>query len=158
MHAEAQAWIHRLSLAPHPEGGWYRETYKSDILVETARGPRPAGTVIYFLLAGDNVSHLHRLAADEIWHFYAGGPLTLHLLAADGPRSLNLGPAALQAVVPAHTWFGAWLNPGTAYALVGCTMAPGFDFDDFELGAKAELLRRFPQQRDLIETLAIEAE
>lgn len=158
MHAEAQAWIHHLSLAPHPEGGWYRETYKSDTLVETARGPRPAGTVIYFLLAGDDVSHLHRLAGDEIWHFYAGGPLTIHLLETDGRRSLKLGPDARQAVVPAQTWFGARLNPGTDYALVGCTMAPGFDFADFELGAKAELLARFPQQRELIEALALEAE
>ena len=153
MHTEAQAWIEKLQLQPHPEGGWYRESYRAETQVETPSGPRAVGTCIWFLLAGADVSHLHRLAADEIWHFYAGGPLTIHLLTEKGHQSLALGPGRFQQIVPAHTWFGSDLDTGTDYALVGCTMAPGFDFADFEMGSRASLLAEFPQHAGLIEKL-----
>jgi predicted cupin superfamily sugar epimerase len=151
----ARDWIERLGLMPHPEGGWYAESWRASELVATPRGQRPAGTAIYFLLGQGERSHLHRLAADEIWHFYAGGPLSLHLLQGEADLSLPLGPEALQQRVPAGTWFGAEPDPGSAYSLVGCTMAPGFDFADFELGSKARLLAQYPQQSTLIERLGL---
>lgn len=154
--AAARRWIETLGLAPHPEGGWYAESWRASEFVTTPRGPRPAGTAIYFLLGQGERSHLHRLAADEIWHFYAGSPLTLHLLQGEAQLSLPLGPEALQQRVPAGTWFGAEPDPGSAYSLVGCTMAPGFDFADFELGKKSALLARFPGHAALITRLCLE--
>lgn len=153
----AQTWIERLKLKPHPEGGWYTESYRAEQQIETPRGTRAAATAIYFLLQAGEASHFHRLCADEIWHFYAGGPLTLHLLNAQGPRQLALGPNQLQAVIPADSWFAARPDAGTAYTLVGCTMAPGFDFADFELGTKQALLAAFPAERELIETLTLDS-
>lgn len=155
MHSAARAWIDTLGLQPHPEGGWYRETYRSELTVPTPRGQRPAATAIYYLLCQGESSHLHRLAADEIWHFYAGGPLTLFLLQAPGTEALRIGPGRPQAVVPAKTWFGAQPDAGSEYALVGCTMAPGFDFADFELGDPHELLLTYPAQQALIARLSL---
>lgn len=153
MNPEARQWIDKLKLQPHPEGGWYSETYRSDQMVDTPRGRRPAGTAIYFLLTGQEVSHLHRLQADELWHYYAGGPLALHLIHHDGYEALRLGPTHLMQCVPANVWIGASLDYPHNYTLVGCTMAPGFDFADFELADRATLLDRFPQYPALIERL-----
>ena len=159
----AADWIARLRLAPHPEGGWYRETYRA---AESAtglparfEGPRSYSTAIYFLLAAGAVSRLHRIKSDEVWHFYAGDALLLSVIKPDGALTVHrLGPAddagALpQAVVPAGAWYGAQLAPGGAWALTGGTVAPGFDFADFELGERAALLAQFPQHRALIEAL-----
>lgn len=161
----AAGWIAALALAPHPEGGWFRETYRaSDVLPRAhlpARfgGPRAVSTAIYFLLRRGEFSALHRIRSDEIWHLYAGGPLGLTLLYPDGRATrLRLGTDvtrgdAPQAVVPAGCWYGAWLEDGAPFALTGGTVAPGFDFEDFELGTRRELLARFPQHRALIEPL-----
>ncbi|HXU87649.1 MAG TPA: cupin domain-containing protein [Methylomirabilota bacterium] len=156
-------WIARLGLVPHPEGGWYRETYRSAEssadLPARFGGPRTLSTAIYFLLAGDVVSRLHRIKSDEVWHFYAGDPLLLSVIAPDGALTVHrLGRAddrnALpQAVVPAGAWYGAQLAPGGAWALTGGTVAPGFEFGDFELGERRTLLAQFPQHRALIEAL-----
>jgi hypothetical protein len=169
---EALAWIRRLGLEPHPEGGHYRETYRSSARIGACclgagfEGDRPVCTAIHYLLAGDDVSALHRIRSDEVWHFHAGAPLTLHLLEPGaGYRAVVLGcdPGrghAPQAVVPAGLWFGATVGapevpPGaSAYALVSCTVAPGFDFRDFELADRAALLREFGEVRHLIERLA----
>lgn len=174
--ATADDWIARLRLEKHPEGGWFRETYRA---AETLTGvglptrftvTHPVSTAIYFLLRRDEFSALHRLRADEVWHFYAGSPLTLHLVAPDGALSeIELGCTApagsgptfdwagapYQAVVPAGHWFGATLEgvPADGFALVGCTVAPGFIFEDFELGDRADLIAHFPQHRALIERL-----
>lgn len=156
MPSQAEHWIQTLELQRHPEGGWYRETYRSDQQVETPAGPRPASTAIYFLLGAGEASHFHRLSSDEIWHFYAGGPLTIHLLTESGYQQLPLGPEHLQAVVPAHTWFAAEPDTQTDSCLVGCTMAPGFDFADFELGNKTDLSALFPAQKALIDKLALD--
>jgi uncharacterized protein len=161
----AKFWVEQLGLTPHPEGGYYRQTYRSavtireDALPPGFAGARPVATCIYFLLAEDNFSALHRLKSDEIWHFYAGGTVEVHVISREGQHSvirLGADPRAgevLQAVVPAGTWFGSLLPSPNSYALVGCTVAPGFDFSDFELGARAELVRLYPQHRELISRL-----
>lgn len=137
---DAQAWIERLRLEKHPEGGYYRETY---------RNKDGHSTAIYFLLPADEVSMFHRIKSDEVWHFYEGNELTIHILE---PRAdMVIGPGAFQAVVPGGLWFGATVAKG--FALVGCTVAPGFKFADFELGDRAELTRQFPQHQVLIERL-----
>jgi predicted cupin superfamily sugar epimerase len=147
--------VHSLALEPHPEGGWYRETWRSALTVTTARGPRAAGSSILYLLDEGAVSVLHRLAWDEVWHLHAGGPLRLHLLAADGARTVTLDAGGtapdFQAVIPAGTWFGAEADPG--WALVGCTMAPGFAWEDYELGRRAELLEAHRGCAELIRRL-----
>jgi predicted cupin superfamily sugar epimerase len=151
--------VERLGMKPHPEGGYYAETYRARELVETPRGRRPASTAIYFLLPAGTKSCLHRIQSDEAWHFYMGGPLVVEQIAPDGSASrARLGPGiaageSLQHVVPAGHWFGAAPYPGTKFSLVGCTVAPGFDFADFELGKKADLLRQYPQAKDVIERL-----
>ncbi len=128
----ANALITQLDLQPHPEGGWYRETWRAP-----GEG-RTSGTAIYFLLEKGQSSHWHRVDAAEIWHFYAGAPLALHISAtANGPaKTALLGPdlstgARPQRIVPAHYWQAAETTGD--YTLVGCTVSPGFEFSGFEL-------------------------
>jgi predicted cupin superfamily sugar epimerase len=161
----ATAWIQRLGLSPHPEGGYYRELYRSSetvaagCLPERFGGPRPFSTAIYFLLEGTQVSALHRIKSDEAWHFYAGSPLCIDAISAQGKHlRFKLGPDPTRGetffqLVPAGCWFGARLvRPGPeAFALVGCTVAPGFDFADFELAERETLSSEYPQHRELIE-------
>ncbi len=127
--------VRRLGLVPHPEGGHFRETFRDARLVE---GARAASTAIYFLLAAGERSHWHRIDAAEVWHFYAGAPLVLETAAhaASAVTRLTLGPDLAagehpQAVVPAGTWQAA--ESRGAWTLVGCTVAPGFAFERFEL-------------------------
>ena len=141
----------RLGLAPHPEGGFYRETY---------RGPRDVSTAILYLLPEGAKSRLHRIASDELWHFHLGGPLELVELAPSGSAvttilgsDLERGEV-LQKAVAAGRWFGARLRPGAGWCLVGCTVAPGFDFADLQLGRRDELIASFPAARAEIEALA----
>lgn len=126
--------IKLLNLRPHPEGGWYGETFRA----EAQDGGRPSSTAIYYLLEADQVSAWHRVDADEVWHYYAGSPLVLTLSPPDGvgAKSLHLGSDLMagqrpQAVVPAGWWQAA--ESLGAFSLVGCTVAPGFDFAGFEL-------------------------
>lgn len=164
----AQYWIERLNLSAHPEGGYYRETYRAelsiprDALPPQFSGPRLVSTAIYFLLEGENFSAFHRLRSDELWHFYAGSPITVHVIEPDGACSeIQLGAApeageVLQAAVKAGRWFASRVRDPKTFALAGCTVAPGFDFADFELGKRAELVRLYPQHRKLIESLTRE--
>lgn len=131
---QAAEIITALDLRPHPEGGWFRETWRA----EAAAGTRPAGTAIYFLLAAGERSHWHRVDATEIWHFHAGSPLALRLgRDASGPAETRvLGPdlgagARPQLIVPAGYWQAA--ESTGAHTLVSCTVSPGFTFDGFEL-------------------------
>lgn len=161
----AEYWIHHLSLQPHPEGGFFRETYRSPLhiaqpaLPACFQGPRSASTAIYFLLAGEDFSALHRLAADEVWHFYAGSTLLVHSIDLEGNHGiirLGQNPDAgeqFQCVIPAGHWFGCCLERLDTYAVVGCTVAPGFDFADFEMARRADLIARYPQHRKVIEKL-----
>ena len=162
MARTAAEWIASLRLLPHPEGGFYRETYRAqDVIVGghlPARfgGARACSTAIYFLLRGGQVSLLHRIKSDEIWHFYAGSPLTLALIRPDGRlQAHRLGPdpergESFQVLVPAGCWYGATVDDSAGYALVGGTVAPGFDFADFELADREMLLASFPQHRQTI--------
>lgn len=165
--SRAAELIRELALLPHPEGGHYRQVYAADeaipagALPDRFGGDRPFSTSIYYLLAGSERSRLHRIASDELWHFYAGAPLTIVTLDdGGGRRDLGLGPdlaagERYQLVVPAGRWFGAALSESDpdAFALVGCTVAPGFDFADFELADAAALRARFPQHAALIDRL-----
>jgi predicted cupin superfamily sugar epimerase len=157
---DAQYWIKKLQLARHPEGGYFKETYRSNETIRAAGLPprfdedRAFSTAIYFLLTGDDRSALHRIKSDEMWHFYAGSELTIHVIEPTGNYGqIKLGGDRFQAVVPAGCWFGATVEQRQAYALVGCTVAPGFDFADFELAKRDELIAQFPQHRVIIERL-----
>lgn len=163
----ADEWIRALDLVPHPEGGLYRETYRAkEILAASAlprryAGRRPFSTAIYFLLRSGEVSRLHRLRSDEVWHFYDGNPLCLHVFSPKGRYSspvLGWRPGRgerFQYVVPRGAWFGAEVIGSDSFSLIGCTIAPGFKFADFELGEKSELIKRFPRRRCLIERLTV---
>lgn len=165
---DATYWVKRLGLEPHPEGGYYRQTYRSEITIARQAlpagfgGDRAASTAIYFLLAGKNFSAFHRLRSDEVWHFYAGSPLLVHVIDLSGKHStLFLGSVldvgqTLQAVVPAGCWFASHVWDWKSYTLVGCTVAPGFDFEDFEMGKREALARQYPQHREIIQRLTRE--
>lgn len=147
--ARIEALIGRLQLAPHPEGGWYREIFRSAAAVhpQDGRGDRPALTTIFFLLAGGEISRWHRVTSDEVWHLYEGGPLELTVAppAADRIDRIVLAPA-LEADGPMHTVPASWwqtARPLGDYALMGCTVGPGFDFADFSfLRDEGELVER----------------
>lgn len=162
---DAKHWIERLRLEPHPEGGYFRQTYRSELIIppqampSSFNGPRAVSTAIYFLLEGNNFSAFHRLRSDEMWHFYAGSPLLVHVIEPAGKHSTIFLGTNLeveqepQAVVRAGCWFASHAWDWKSWALVGCTVAPGFDFEDFELGKRAELVAAYPQHRALIERL-----
>jgi len=161
----ARYWIDKLQLAPHPEGGYYRQTYSSqltiprDALPPGFAGPRAASTAIYFLIEDENFSAFHRLRSDELWHFYAGSSLLVHGIDPTGAYSKNLlgkDPDAgevFQAVVPAGNWFASHVADWKSWALVGCTVAPGFDFADFELAKRDQLSSTYPQHKEIIHRL-----
>ncbi len=147
----ADELIKILGLKPHPEGGYYRETYRGPGLIPDSAPPRFYSTAIYYLLVPGAVSQLHRLSCDELFHFYMGDPVTWVLLTTAGKmEKVALGQdlpqgQRLQMLVPAGTWFGGYLNEGGRYALMGTTVAPGFEFEDFELAGRDELLKAFPE-------------
>ena len=146
---DAEAVVRRLGLLPHPEGGFYRETFRSALTLDLADGRRrAASTAIHYLLPAGTYSAWHRVASDEVWHHYGGGTLRLHLLGT-GTRLLH--PDDPQAVVPAGVWQAA--EPGEEAVLCGCTVAPGFDFADFELGRADELVAAYPDEEPLIRRL-----
>ena len=163
MHPEATAIIERLALMPHPEGGFYRETFRALMTVEgTPHGsPRTASTAIYFLLPSGTFSAWHRVASDEAWHFYDGDPLELHTLDDNNIHTVvTLGRDLAadqrpQHVVPAGVWQAARPR-GERFTLCGCTVAPGFDFADFEMPSRARLLELLPAHHDLVVALTRE--
>jgi len=153
----AQELIRLLDLKPLPgEGGYYHETYRSD---RRGQDGKSAGTAIYYLLTPDTCSALHRLPTDEVYHFYLGDPVELLLLGPEGATIIRLG-TDLQAghrpqfVVPAGSWQGSCLADGGQFALMGTTMAPGFDFSDYEAGARDVLAREYPQFKARIARLS----
>ncbi len=131
--------IKAYDLIPHPEGGFYKETYRSKEVTQTSRGERPVSTGIFYLLSKGQKSRLHRIKSDEMWHFYGGDSLVVFEKNDDGTTketilgtNLSLGQK-VQYTVAAGVWFGAYLPEGSEFAFVGCTVSPGFDFQDFEL-------------------------
>jgi uncharacterized protein len=161
----AETLIRQLGLLPHPEGGFYRETYRSPETIAAAALParygesRSLSTAIYYLLTPDSFSSLHRLQSDELFHFHLGDPVTMLQLHEDGRgETITLGQDVLagqqlQVVVPRGVWQGMFLNDGGRFALLGTTVAPGFDFADFEVEARDDLLGQYPSFAALIERL-----
>jgi uncharacterized protein len=158
MKDDARAVVQALGLTPHPEGGYYRETFRAPLAVDAPQGTRAASTAIYFLLPAGTFSALHRVRSDEVWHHYDGDPVEVYTLREDGEAQVvRLGPDLArgdrpQIVVPAGVWQAA-VPVGERFALCGCTVAPGFDFADFELPSRAQLASRFPAVRELVERL-----
>ncbi|KAJ1418455.1 RmlC-like cupin domain-containing protein [Ochromonadaceae sp. CCMP2298] len=171
----SQQLVERFNMQPHPEGGFYAETFRSSDLVNTPKGERSASTAIYFLMTRGNISRLHRIQSDEVWHFYLGAPITVVEIDQAGARRTVLGPdiaagQLVQYVVKRGTWFGSfpnipapeWQNAEAptgagaeeaAFSFVGCTVAPGFEFSDFELASRAALLEQYPDAAKEIELL-----
>jgi hypothetical protein len=160
-----QQLIEKYQLLPHPEGGWYKETYKSSETIAAAAlpkrfaGDRSFSTAIYFLLERGNFSAFHKIKSDECWHFYAGDPLEVFVLQHDGRLEIiTLGNDILngqqfQYVVPANCWFASRPASQSDYCFVGCTVAPGFDFADFEMADEKELAALYPQYSTVIKEL-----
>ncbi len=157
--------ITQFNLQPHPEGGWYKETYKSEeqiasnALPQRFLGNRVFSTAIYFLLKKGNFSAFHRIKSDECWHFYAGQPLEVFIILPGGELSVvSLGKdiekgQLFQYVVPANCWFASRPATESKFSFVGCTVAPGFDFADFELAKTNELIAVYPQHQTIITAL-----
>jgi len=160
-----QHLIKQYDLQPHPEGGWYKQSYKSAEYISAAAlperfgGDRPFSTAIYFLLEKDNFSAFHRIKSDECWHFYSGGPLEIFVIQQNGELvTVILGNDCskgqlFQYVVSAGCWFASRPAPGSDYCFVGCTVAPGFDFADFELANAEQLINKYPQHSTSIREL-----
>ena len=155
--------IRQYDLQPHPEGGWYRQSYKSSeqisALPQRFSGSRSISTAIYFLLEKGNFSAFHRIKSDECWHFYSGDPLLIYVIDERGELEIvSLGNEfdngqKFQFVVPASCWFASRPAAGSQYAFVGCTVAPGFEFEDFELAKPGSLSVMYPQHKMIIEEL-----
>lgn len=161
----AQELIQQYQLYQHPEGGWYRETYRSheaiseDALPERFTGSRAFSTAIYFLLEQGHFSTFHKIKSDECWHFYAGDPLHIYVIQQNGTLDIiQLGNdiykgQLFQYVIPANCWFASRPAPGSSYCFSGCTVAPGFDFADFEMADAKTLTALYPQHKSIIKEL-----
>ena len=160
MHTQnASYWIKHLQLLPHPEGGYYKEVFRSEMEVtgnDSFKFKR-ACTSIYYLLEGDDYSGFHRLASDELWYFHKGASLAVHIIDENGDHlPLELSDTAsgsLCVVVKAGLWFAAEIPSGIGFTLVSCAVAPGFDFSEFEMADKNKLAGLYPQHKDLINKL-----
>lgn len=160
-----QQLIDHLHLLPHPEGGYYIETYRSKGFISKAQlpnqfnGNRNFSTAIYFLIPGGQFSAFHVINSDELWHFYEGVSLYIYMIHQNGKLEIiRLGKnieegEVFQAVVPAGCWFASKSVTEDAYSLVGCTVAPGFDFADFTLAERKDLIALYPQHEKIITEL-----
>jgi uncharacterized protein len=165
MRTPAQYYITAYQMQAHPEGGYFAETYRSsekipqNALPSRFKGDRSFSTGIYFLLESHHISALHRIESDEMWHFYAGCSLHVYVIDEEGNLEIiRLGNnpekgEVFQAVVPAGRWFGSKPAEENSYSFVGCTVAPGFDFEDFEMKNRKELLTMFPQHEEIVKML-----
>jgi predicted cupin superfamily sugar epimerase len=163
----AAYWVEKYNLQPHPEGGFYSETYRAAeeiqaeaLPVRFRSGVRSFSTGIYFLLEQGHFSAFHRIKSDEMWHFYAGEALDIFVLDQNTEelKVIRLGNDSekgetFQAVVPAGNWFASRPAAQSSYALVGCTVSPGFDFRDFEMADRYSLVKEFPKYTNLINEL-----
>ena len=160
MKYSAEYWIEKLDLQPHPEGGFYKEMYRSEGFIDSDALPyvyesdRNYATSIYFLLRSEDVSKFHILSSDELWFFHDGSPVTIHQLSKEGElSSVELGEQLLQTTIPANVYFGAEVKAPGSYCLVSCVVAPGFDFADFHMPGKEEMTNLFPNHSDIIDRL-----
>ena len=159
---EAKLIIEKLKLIPHPEGGFFNEIYRSGESIEVQslhsryNSKRCFSTSIYYLLIGEQKSHFHKLKSDEVWHFYKGSPVIIHCLHENnGYIQIKIGSDFSNDIFPQYviekgTWFAAEVADKNSYSLIGCTVAPGFEFDDFELGSSKHLTEKFPGHKELI--------
>jgi len=157
--------VEALELKKHPEGGYFKEVYRSDeaisedALPDHFEGPRNFCTSIYFLLTAANFSSFHKIKQDETWHFYEGSSIDLHMISPEGVyEKVRIGPQLekreyFQYTVPGGYWFAARIRSEDGYALVGCTVSPGFDFNDFTLGSRESLVKSFPDHAAIISEL-----
>ncbi|GAB1857100.1 cupin domain-containing protein [Flavobacteriaceae bacterium MHTCC 0001] len=165
MTSETQNIIQKLELQPHPEGGYFKETYRSKGSINEVDldnniiGRRNYSTGIYFLLTSDSFSAFHRINQDEMWHFYKGSPMRLHIISKAGKydniligNNIEKGEVP-QFTVKARDWFAAEVVEEGEYSLVGCTVSPGFDFKDFEMPKRLDLVSKFPEHSKIINTL-----
>ncbi|MGG3503956.1 MULTISPECIES: cupin domain-containing protein [Paenibacillus] len=165
---DAEYYISKLGLEPHPEGGYYKRTFESEEktsdqeLSVSFEGTRLLYTSIYFLLGSNDLSHFHRLKSDELWYYHAGGPLTVHVIDENGEYKefklgINLDKGEVpQVLVPKNCIFGSSVKDQDTFSLVGCMVSPGFEFRDFELFTQDELFAKYPQHKDVIMKLAYE--
>ncbi|HYK44551.1 MAG TPA: cupin domain-containing protein [Parafilimonas sp.] len=154
----AQNIIDKLKLTRHPEGGFYRETYRSDhVIVNDRNEDRNLSTAIYYLLKDEDRSLFHRIRSDELWFFHAGEPLEIVLIEREQLTTITLGNNIEQQFpqvrIPANTWFAARVKNAKGFSLVSCVVSPGFDFADFELAKRADLIGQFPHLKNAIEEL-----
>ncbi|HEX6848983.1 MAG TPA: cupin domain-containing protein [Chitinophagaceae bacterium] len=161
----AEQLIRKYNLEPHPEGGWYKQTYKSNEQIAAGALPERFGasrvfsTAIYFLLEKGNFSAFHRIKSDECWHFYGGDPLLIYVLDESGNVNIialgnDFEYQSFQYVVPANCWFACMPAPQSEYCFAGCTVSPGFEFEDFELADANGLVKMYPQHERLIRMLS----
>lgn len=155
MHKRIKELVEQLQLQPHPEGGYFAETYRSDWEVSTDHGSRSLMTCIYFLLTSDNSSKFHQIKSDEMWFFHEGSPLTVHVLSDYGYEKLLVGPSDQEGHLPyqlvkSGVIFGSTVDQEDSYSLVSCVVAPGFDFQDFKLFTAEELLEKWPEFQNII--------
>jgi len=164
MEKNAQYWIEKLKLLPHPEGGYYKEVYRDNNLVKQEalpiefNGDRNFSTAIYYLLEKGDFSCFHRIKSDELWHFYSGGAVNIYHLNEEKLHTLRLGlnlekGESPLCIVPKNTWFAAELQENSEFALMGCTVAPGFDFADFEKATNDDLKAFTVNHHKLVERL-----
>lgn len=165
MNQKAIDYIKKLQLKKHPEGGYYKEIYRAGEMIifdrpdKREKKKRSYSTSIYFLLEGKQFSSFHKIKSDELWHFYDGSPVKIIMISDSGKLTeMILGKnleekQKFQFVVPKNTWFASELLNKRSFALVGCTVSPGFDFDDFELAKRDDLLSKFPQHSKIITAL-----
>jgi len=153
---KAKEIVEKLGLLAHPEGGFYKETYRSEQTIETGRNEiRNVSTAIYFLLENDNRSLFHRIQSDELWFFHQGEALEIVLIKDGILNTIIFGNRldegeVLQATIPANTWFASGVKNTNGYSLVSCTVAPGFDFADFELAKRENLIQEYPDLKETI--------
>ena len=164
----ANYWIEKLKLEKHPEGGYFREVYRSEEIIQKEalpnryNGDRSVATSIYFLLNGNEFSSFHKIQSDETWHFYSGTTLELVVLSDSGKLLYHLlgqNPEAgehFQITIPRNHWFAGRVVDQSSFSLLGCTVAPGFDFDDFELAKRKDLIDLYPNYKTIIQELTLD--
>jgi len=154
MAHNARYWIDRLAMLPHPEGGYFKETFRASTCVNAGWGERTALTSIFYLLEAGGFSAFHRIKSDELWYFHDGGTLLIHEIETSGNlKTHRLSSKEPFASIKPGNWFASELDAQTEFVLVSCAVAPGFDFDDFELASK-ELVHLYPEHEELIARLS----
>jgi len=155
----ASYWISHLNLQPHPEGGYYKEVFRSEqqVIRSGSTDEKQACTSIYYLIEGTDFSGFHRIASDEIWYFHKGSPLAIHIIDEQGIYSWfevsDTTTGSLSVAVRAGLWFAAEIPSGNGFSLVSCAVAPGFEFTEFEMASKQELMAIYPQHAGLLNRL-----